>query len=288
MDRRHAVLALLATLWTPLFSQTAGVWEHAYDLYQATNYEGSLAALAGVKTPDSATLQLRGQAYYMLGEYKKATDSLEAACRTNSESSACWHWLARAYGRRAETANPFAAPGYASKTRQYLEKAVELDPVNREAVGDLFDYYLEAPGFLGGGEKKAEALAAKMTARDAAEGHYYQAQLAERRKEFDTAEQHLRSAVQLAPKQVGRFIDLAKFLAVRGRTKEADALFDQAAQVAPASPRVIFERAATYIKTMRNLLEARRLLQQYLRSNITPEDPPRADAEAMLKKIGGA
>ena len=28
---------------------------------------------------------------------------------------------------------------------------MELDPKNQEAVNDLFDYYLEAPGFLGGG-----------------------------------------------------------------------------------------------------------------------------------------
>jgi hypothetical protein len=34
---------------------------------------------------------------------------------------------------------------------------VALDPANREAVGDLFDYYLGAPGFLG--SNKAESLA---------------------------------------------------------------------------------------------------------------------------------
>ena len=30
-----------------------------------------------------------------------------------------------------------------------FERSVALDPSNREAVGDLFDYYLGAPGFLG-------------------------------------------------------------------------------------------------------------------------------------------
>ena len=35
-----------------------------------------------------------------------------------------------------------------------FERAVALDPANREAVGDLFDYYLGAPGFLGGGANK--------------------------------------------------------------------------------------------------------------------------------------
>jgi tetratricopeptide (TPR) repeat protein len=288
MSRPILVLFLLGALSSIAPAQTSPTWAHAYDLYQATNYEGSLAALAAVKSPDAAEWQLRGQNYYMLGQYKDATDSLEASCKLNRENSNCWHWLGRAYGRRAETAFALMAPGLASKARQPFEKAVELDPANRDAVGDLFDYYLEAPSFLGGGEKKAEVLAQKMLARDPAEGHYYEAQLAEHRKEYDTAEQHLRSALQLAPRQVGRFIDLAKFLAFQGRVKESDALFDQASQVAPANPRVLFERAATYVKTMRNLLEARRLLQQYLRATITPDDPPKADAEAMLKKIGGA
>ena len=68
------------------------------------------------------------------------------------------NWLGRAYGRRAETSNPFTAPGYASKARQMFEKSVALDPSNKEATGDLLDFYLEAPGFMGGGYEKAEAL----------------------------------------------------------------------------------------------------------------------------------
>ena len=161
-----------------------------------------------------------------------------------------------------------------------------LDPANKEAVGDLFDYYLGAPGFLGGGSNKAEALAANVAQRDPAEGHYYQAQLDERRKEYDSAEQHLRTAVELAPRQAGRIIDLAKYLAKRGKAKESDALFDQAEQIAPQNPRVIFERAAVYVNGGRNLEQARRLLERYLRAPITPNDPPRSEAEALLRKIG--
>ena len=34
---------------------------------------------------------------------------------------------------------------------------MQLDPHNGEATGDLFDYYLNAPGMLGGGLDKAAA-----------------------------------------------------------------------------------------------------------------------------------
>ena len=79
---------------------------------------------------------------------------------------------------------------------------------------------------------------------------------------------------------------LARYLANHDRVKESDALFEQAARMAPNSPRVMFDRAATYIKENRDLDAAKKLLEQYVQAPLTPEDPPRGRAEAMLKKLG--
>jgi tetratricopeptide (TPR) repeat protein len=260
-------------------------WEQAHELYQRTEYRQSLAVLLALHQKDSDTLQLIGQNYFMLGEYKKATEFLEKAVALEPNNPVSLHWLGRAFGRRAETASPFTAPGYASKARQMFEKSVALDPSNKEATGDLLDFYLMAPGFLGGGMHKAQELVARIAQTDPAEGHYAQAQLEDKRKEYDAAEQHLRRALELAPWQVGRVLDLASYIAKRGRTKESDALFDRAMSMAPDSPKVLFERADTYIQEQRNLEEARELLGRYLRSPLTPGDPPRERAEALLKKI---
>jgi len=62
-------------------------------------------------------------------------------------------------------------------------------------------------------------------------------------------------------------------------------MFAQADKVAPNDPKVLFERADTYIREQRNLDDARRLLQRYLASHLTPDDPPRERAEDLLKKI---
>jgi tetratricopeptide (TPR) repeat protein len=261
-------------------------WTRAHELYQRTDYAGSLRELLATSERDAAVHLLMGQDYFGLAEYKQATDSLEKAVALAPTNPECFLWLGRAYGRRAETSNPFSAPGYASRSRQMFERAVTLDPANREAVGDLFDYYLGAPGFLGGGETKAEALAAKVAQRDPAEGHYYQAQLDDRRKQYDAAEKHLRAAMDLAPRQVGRIVALARYLALHGRAKESDALFDQAERIAPEDPHVIYERASAYVKSGRNLDEARRLLRRYLQAPITPNDPPKSDAQSLLRKIG--
>ena len=261
-------------------------WTRAHELYQRTDYAGSLEELSSSKEQDAAVFLLMGQDYFMLAQYKKATDFLEKAAALAPQNAECFLWLGRAYGRRAEIANPFTAAGYAAKARQMFERSVALDPGNREAVGDLFDYYLAAPGFLGGGANKAAALAAQVAKSDAAEGHYYQARLYEHSKEYDSAEQHLRTALELAPRQVGRVIALAKYLSAHGRSKESDALFEQAERIAPEDPRVIYERASAYVSSGRNLDEARRLLRRYMQVPITPNDPPKSEAESMLRKIG--
>ena len=120
--------------------------------------------------------------------------------------------IAEPFGKRAETASPLSAPALAAKARQHFEKAVALDPQNKEAVNDLFEYYLEAPGFLGGGLDKATQMAERMAALEPAEGLWAQARIAERRKDFSTAEVQLRRAMEAAPMQVGRVVDLARFL----------------------------------------------------------------------------
>jgi tetratricopeptide (TPR) repeat protein len=261
--------------------------KHAGDLYEHTDYWGSLKVLQAMKAPDAPAYCLMGKDYFMVGEFKQAADNFQKAAALDPKNSDYALWLGRAWGRRAETASPFTAPMAASKARQYFELAVKLDPRNKEATGDLFDYYLNAPGFLGGGLDKADDLARLIGKNDPAEGHFAAAQLAERRKQYDTAEEQLRRAVELAPRQVGRVLDLAHYLAKHGRIQESEATFAQAEKLEPNSPKVLYTRAKTYIETQRNLDQARILLRKYLQSNLTPEDAPREEARKLLQKASG-
>jgi len=259
----------------------------ARKLYSYTDYDGSLAILQKLPQKDAPVYALTGQNFFMLGDYKKATEILEKALAGDPENSDYALWLGRAYGRRAETSSPFTALGSATKARANFEKAVRLNPRNLEALSDLFEYYLEAPGFVGGGLDKAARTADQMNALDAVEGHWAMARLAEKKKEFGTAEQHLQMAAQMAPQQVGKLLDLARFLGKQGRYQESEEHFKKAEKLAPNNPRVIFARADTYIQEGRNLDTARKLLKQYLNAQLSPDDPPRAEAEKLLKKASG-
>ena len=140
-----------------------------------------------------------GKNHFMLGDYREATQLFEKALALNPRSSEYELWLGRAYGKRAETGGWLTAPSNASKARQHFEKAAALDAHNAEALNDLFDYYLNAPGILGGGLDKAEAAARQIAAKRPAEYHFELAEIAERRKQYPEAEDHLRRAMELAP-----------------------------------------------------------------------------------------
>ena len=257
-------------------------------LYHRTDYDAALKLLLPLQQKDAAAYHLIGMCYYMQGDPGKASDNFRKAVSLEPRESDYYLWLGRAYGRRAETSSFLTAPGYATKARDNFEMAVKLNSRNMEAVSDLFEYYLDAPGLLGGGLDKATALAVRMGQVDAAEEHWALARVAEKRKEMATAEQQLRRAIDLAPRQAGRMVDLAKFLAKAGRYQESDEAFRRAEAVAPGSPKVLFAQASTYIATGRHLDLAKNLLKRYLQAQLTPDDPPRKEAERLLRKASAS
>ena len=222
----------------------------------------------------------------MEGQYKSSTTYLEKAVAEDSLNSSYYDWLSKAYGRRAEQSYLLTALAYTRKTHESFEKAVVLDAGNLEALGDLFEYYLEAPGIAGGGMDKAEDVAARIRRQNEVEGHYVLARIAENRRDVETAEREYRTAMQLAPRDIGRVIDLATFLAKQGHYQESENLFNLAREIAPDSPKLLFARAASYIKTGRNLVEASALLQRYIGSPHTPDDPSSSEVERLLKASG--
>jgi tetratricopeptide (TPR) repeat protein len=259
----------------------------AEELYQHTDFEGSLALLDKHST-DAATNFLVARDYFMLGDFKKATEYLQEVTAKEPANADYRDWLGRAYGKRAETSNPFMAPGLASKARAEFEKAVELDPKNPDALSDLFDYYLEAPGFLGGGYDKALAIAERTTQFEPSQGYFEKAKLDQKRKEFQTAEDHLRQAVKLAPHEVGHLLALGRFLATQGRNGESDQVFLEARAKHPNAPQVLFAWASVLVKQKRDLPQAKAMLQKYMEASLTPDDPPKHEARRLLKEVGGA
>jgi tetratricopeptide (TPR) repeat protein len=277
------LLLASATVWAAS-SGASTEFGRAEELYQRADYRAALSMLLAVPAKTAAGYALIGKAYYMDGEFRNATNYLEKAVAQDSLNSDYYDWLGKAYGRRAEEASLLAAFSYAKRTRHSFEKAAALDPKNLEALGDLFEYYLQAPAIVGGGVEKAESVALSIGRLDQPEYHYALARLAEKRQDLPKMEKELRTAMKLAPGEIGRIIDLARFLYKQGCYEESEELFRRADQIAPASPKLVFARAAAYIDTGRNLGQAKALLHRYAELPITPDDPPRSESARLLGK----
>lgn len=247
-------------------------------------YGGIVAQLTNA--PQNAeNLQKLGQNYFLLGDFRRAIEALEKAAKLDPANSTIQTWLGRALGRRAESAFPLQAPGFAQKARQAFVKAVELDPQSSEALNDLFTFYLQAPGIVGGGFEKASSLLSQLQKYDPVGYHLAESRIDQKNGNIDDAEKQMRSAIEQGPGNVDPLLALATFLATEGRYEESENLFAQARKIQPLSQRVLFEQAQSDIGTKRNLDRARELLKQYIASTaLTPDDPPRWEALRILRK----
>lgn len=118
------------------------------------------------------------EAWYYLGRIAQsenriddAEEYLKKAIKIDGARSIYHQWLGRVYGLQAVNASVFRQPFIARNVRRSFEKAVELDPDNIEARFDLVQFFIFAPGVVGGSTGKAIEHAEEIKKRDAVRGH---------------------------------------------------------------------------------------------------------------------
>lgn len=111
------------------------------------------------------------------GRVDDAIAQAEKATVARADDGKAWLWLGNAYGRKALEAGMLSKPKWAGKCRDAYEKAVAVAPADPDARLSLMQYYLQAPGFLGGGVDKAQAQADAMQSIGPAWGHIGRAAL---------------------------------------------------------------------------------------------------------------
>ncbi|MFH7043553.1 tetratricopeptide repeat protein [Paucibacter sp. JuS9] len=128
------------------------------------------------------------------GEEKKidaAASRLEHCTGKQSPTALCHYVLGSLSGMQAMNASVFRMPSLAGKSRDNLRRAVELDPQLYEARESLLQYYVMAPGIVGGGADKAQALIAESEKINAEHGKLLRAKMASAEKQWAVAEREL-------------------------------------------------------------------------------------------------
>jgi len=231
---------------------------------------GIAASSTALASTDAALAELR----QLLGsnQIEAAVKAGEKAVESYPDDARLWVWLGRAYGRRALEANLLARAGWAGKTRDAWEKAVELDPNNLDARFDLIQYYLQAPAMLGGGVDKAKAQAEAITQMNAAHGKIALGSIAMTQKDKAGAEAAWREAIGLAPTDPRARNAWSSFLSREERWDELLAFWNEQAAAYPDESIVQFQLGRASAVSGRNLEQGLAAFDRFLTMPKPAED----------------
>ena len=247
------------------------------ELLAAGRVDDAISQLSGKisSSPnDGPSHNLLCRAYFAVGNWDRAIAACEKAVSLDPTNSEYHLWLGRAYGEKADAANFFSAAGLAKKVRTEFERSVALNPDNAAARTDLAEFYLEAPGIVGGGEDKARAQAEVLLKLAPAKAHWVNGRLAEKNKDTATAEREYRAAIEASHGGANAWLNLAGFYRKAGRLDEMQDALRHAAAAPMDQPEVLVDAASTLLRANRDLPFATQLLRRYLSSATVEQAPP--------------
>ena len=223
---------------------------------------------------DAASHNLLCRAYFAVANWDRAISACERAVSLQPNSSEYHLWLGRSYGEKADASSFLTAAGLAKKVRTEFERAVQLDPASVPAHVDLAEFYLEAPGIVGGGQDKARSQADQVAKLNPAKAHWIQGRLAEKNKDLSAAEKEYRAAIDASHGGANAWLNLALFYRKNSRLDEMQDALKKAAAAPLDQPEVLVDAASTLLRANRDLPFAMELVRRYLASATVEQAPP--------------
>ena len=128
-----------------------------------------------------------------------AVKAFERAVQLNPTSSDYHLWLGYAYLRELNEVNFIRKASVGRKIGPQYDKAVELDSGNVAAAVARVDFYLEAPGIVGGSVDKAKAEAERLRKLSPYRAAFARAKIAEKEKDWDLAQREYAALMAAHP-----------------------------------------------------------------------------------------
>jgi predicted Zn-dependent protease len=253
------------------------------------------------------------------GDRESPMKLAEKAVSLNSSVSRYHRQVAEVIGVTAQQSNALQKLMLARRFRKEIDAALALDGRDLQALRDLLEYYLLAPGIVGGDKNKARETASRIAKLDAAAGFSAEARIASFNGKRDVALELLRKAVQSARSSYGARMELARYYldpmhdlssaeaeareAVRidpsradgysvlaqvygstGRWREVDEIVAEARKQVPDDLAPLYYAATGAITAGQDEARAQALLRQYLKTEPEGNEPTIAEARAKSSK----
>jgi len=265
----------------------AAAAESAKDMLAAGRIDEAITALNGRLSSapkDAESSNLLCRSYFAMEDWDRAESACKRAVALDSNNSRFHLWLGRVYGEKADRANFLSAAGLAGKVRDEFQRAVQLDPKDVDAHLDLAEFYLEAPGIVGGGEDKAREQAKTIGTINPGREHWVYARIAEKKKDAKTAEREYRQYIELSKGDAEAWLNLAIFLRRQQRLEEMEEAIVKASRAPMPKLDVLVEAAQILSRSGRSYPFAIKLLKRYLETGPV-EGAPAFKAHYLLGQL---
>lgn len=249
---------------------------------------GALAAAEALtrESPNDANAWVvLARARLQAKQAEKAISAGEKATALGPKNAQAFYWLGNAYGNRIGEVGMLSKMTMAPKLRDAFEQAVKLDPALIDARNSLIEFYLQAPGAIGGGVDKARAQATAIGKYDRAKGLLAQARIAMHEKKPAEALKAYESAYALKPNDVQLRLSLILGYQEAKRWKDAYAMARQWTVDEPKKAKPWYQIGRLAAESGQFLAEGEAALRTYLKLGRETGDPEPKHARYRLGQV---
>jgi tetratricopeptide (TPR) repeat protein len=277
------ILAVSPSLMSASFAAAA---ETPQDLLAAGRVDETIQAMERQiqNSPTAEAYNLLCRAHYELDAWEAGIPDCEKAAQLDPANGLYHLWLGRIYGLKADHTGFLSGARLAGKVRKEFERAVELSPDSWVARTDLAEFYIEAPGIVGGGEDKARAEAKQIAPLNPAMAHWVIARIAEKNKDLSTAEEEYRAAITASHNGARAWLNLAGFYRHSNRLDDMENALRSMDSSQLDHPAALVDGASLLLRTGRDYSMAIRFVRRYLSSN-TDEEAPAFKAQYLFGQL---
>jgi tetratricopeptide (TPR) repeat protein len=253
-----------------------------YESNKAAEAEKILTTISEKSNDYAAAQYYLGRIAFDKKEYDDASEYFEEAIETNDKIADYHNWLGNTYGTIAQNSNMIKKGMLAPKMKNAWENAIRLDSKNLDARSSLIQYYLQAPGFMGGSVEKAIEVANQIKKIKPAEGYRQMGNVYMHEKKTAEAEKEFIEMAKVDPNYVG---GLANFYVGQKQFDKAFSMFEDELKKNPEDYVAIYQIGKTSAVSGQRLERGEECLKKYFSYSPKQNEPSHAGANMRLAQI---